>query len=166
MKKELVVLLIIFMVVIISGLLYIIKNNLFSWAVEDKDNVKFHDEYITLVDGTIITGDFDKFLINDSSVTIRYFDHPELHEYTAWFVGKNIVDEIINSVTVTIRFFDADNILLSEHTVERKYLPPDEEWIGFATRPLWKYEYNPDGSSSHLISDHVSYHIIVSRTTL
>jgi hypothetical protein len=114
---------------------------------------------MTLDDGTIITGDFDKFLITESTAeqSMWVTDHPEQDEFTALFTGRNIAGKILNSVNLTIRFYDINNKFLSENTTETKYLPPDKIWRGEATRLLIEWEGNVGTDCNH-----VSYHITVS----
>jgi hypothetical protein len=173
-KQQLVGLVVVIMVMVICvvSVAYLFKDDLFSWTttgVSSSDNnikqpiIPIKPEFITLPDGSIVTGDFDKFLITESKTFSSYYkDHPEEEVFSASFTGSNIGDEILNSVTVTVRFYDQFNEFLSEKTDQTKYLPPDQEWKGWVERLLYEWEDYPDGSRGGMECDHVSYHITVS----
>jgi|WetSurMetagenome_2_1015567.scaffolds.fasta_scaffold499342_1 hypothetical protein len=170
-KRQLVIVVIAVMVMCSVGLSYLFKDALFSSTTTDEgvnNNIKqplfpTKPDFITLDDGSIVTGDFDKFLLTKSSTfSSIYMGHEDLETFKAFFTGENIVDKILNSITVTVRFYAGNNEFLSENTTQTKYLPPGQEWTGEVARLRWQYVYYPGGGRGGMECDHVSYHITVS----
>ncbi len=108
-----------------------------------------------------VTGDTDKINITHHEIW-HQASWLESEEYeTSWEIrgkAKNIAGNMLDNITIEVRFFDSNNYYLDSKITSTKYLPIDEIWTFTLT-------YNrTDGSYENIVVkiDHVAFDVSVS----
>ena len=111
--------------------------------------------------GFQVTGDTDKVNIIHHEIWQRTTWQESGDSETSWGItgtAKNIAGNMLDNITIEVRFFDSNNYYLDSKITSTKYLPIDEIWTFTLT-------YNrTDGSYENIVVkiDHIAFDVSVS----
>ena len=121
-------------------------------------------ESIEYEDGTIVTGDLDKIDFIDYDIDIDdQFGGIEDHLMVINASIKNIHDDILDEINVTIRFFTSENYFLGSKHISTKYLIPDKIWQFWIETKLYIYVQGNETMDGYHRVDYISFDISTSE---